>query len=318
MRVTQKKHRPALQDGVFYYTADMTLPPDRSHIATEQVHGDTNYLDLLTTEDCVALLAKDHEQAFVAVQQAAKSIAAFIEDLAPRMQQGGRLIYIGCGTSGRLGVLDAAECPPTFQSDPQQIIGVIAGGDASLRSSSEAKEDIFDGIAPEFEQLQLSSNDTVLGIAAGGTTPWVVGGLEIAKQMGAMTGFLTCSCIPTCADHMLFLETGAEPLTGSTRMKAGTATKITLNIITTTLFTKLGKVYGNMMVDLKSSNDKLKDRAIRIVSTVCETNRKISEVLLQSANGDVKTAIVMHKNGISYQQAKDRLQAAGGNLRTAL
>jgi len=303
---------------VFYYTATMTLPPDRSDISTEQIHSETQMLDLLSTEECVNLLAVDHNSAISAVQSASSEIAQFIDALHGQIESGGRLVYIGCGTSGRLGVLDAAECPPTFQSSPELIIGIIAGGDRALRISSEAKEDDRNGLVEEFNRLHIGPNDTVLGIAAGGTTPWVVGGIELAKEHGAMTGFLTCSDVPVCADYQIYLNTGPEPLTGSTRLKAGTATKLALNIITTTLFTKLGKVYGNLMVDLKASNQKLQDRAIRIVSTICELNRDESASLLEQSQWDVKRAIVMHSCSLSNESAKLKLEEAGGNLRSAL
>ncbi|MDP7005335.1 MAG: N-acetylmuramic acid 6-phosphate etherase [Phycisphaerales bacterium] len=296
----------------------MTLPLDREHIATEQVHDETTNLDVLSTLESVELLASDHNEAIQAVQDASESIASFIDVLTSGISNGGRLIYFGCGTSGRLGVLDAAECPPTFQSDQNMIIGIIAGGDSSLRTSSEAKEDDPNGIAPDFDRIKLQINDTVLGIAAGGTTPWVLGGLEIAKKIGAMTAFLTCSDVTPEVDHLIQLKTGAEPLTGSTRLKAGTATKLTLNIITTTLFTKLGKVYGNLMVDLKASNSKLLDRAIRIVSTICEIDRESSSALLASAGGEVKVAIVMYKKDVEATRARTILEGVGGNLRAAL
>ena len=297
----------------------MSLPPDRGHIATEQVHGGTVSLDMLSTRECVDLLSSDHEQAINAVQKANASISAFIDDVHKKILKGGRLIYIGCGTSGRLGVLDAAECPPTFQSDPELIVGLIAGGDASLRTSSEAKEDDPLGIIPEFDRLGISNSDTVLGIAAGGTTPWVIGGLRAATQRGAMTGFITCSSIiEPLADHMIFLDTGPEPLTGSTRLKAGTATKLTLNIISTTLFTQLGKVYGNLMVDLKATNNKLRDRAIRIITSICGTEREESAAILENAHGELKTAIVMHQCDLDFKSATQKLEAVGGNLRSAL
>ena len=296
----------------------MTFPLDRKNIATEQIHVGTYNLDVLSTLESVELLASDHNESIQAVQDASESIASFIDALTPNISNGGRLIYFGCGTSGRLGVLDAAECPPTFQSDQNMIIGIIAGGDDSLRTSSEAKEDDPNGIAPDFDRIKLQINDTVLGIAAGGTTPWVLGGLEIAKKYGAMTAFLTCSDVSPEVDHLIQLKTGAEPLTGSTRLKAGTATKLTLNIITTTLFTKLGKVYGNLMVDLKASNSKLLDRAIRIVSTICEIDRESSSALLASAGGEVKVAIVMHKKLVEPNEARAILEGVGGNLRAAL
>ncbi len=296
----------------------MAPPTDRGHISTEQIHDKTCNLDELSTLECVAVLAEDHTQATQAVQKASRAIATFIDALVPRIKEGGRLIYFGCGTSGRLGVLDAAECPPTFQSPPEMIIGLIAGGDTSLRTSSEAKEDSFNGIAPEFDRIKLHSKDTVLGIAAGGTTPWVLGGLTLANERGALTCFLTCSEIAPAVDHLIALQTGAEPLTGSTRLKAGTATKLTLNIITTTLFTKLGKVYGNLMVDLRASNEKLFDRAIRIVTTVCEIDRKSASALLAHSGGDVKVAIVMHTYNVDAATAREKLARVDGNLRRAL
>ena len=299
-------------------TPDMTLPTNRSHITTEQVHNETHSLDLLSTLECVDVLTKDHAQAIDAVQHASNEIAHFIDAIVPRISSGGRLIYFGCGTSGRLGVLDAAECLPTFQSPSEMIVGLIAGGDKSLRTSSEAKEDDPNGIAPDFVRIELNAKDTVLGIAAGGTTPWVLGGLEIARDRGAMTGFLTCSEVKPEVDHLMYLPTGAEPLTGSTRLKAGTATKLTLNIITTTLFTKLGKVYGNLMVDLTASNEKLLDRAIRIVTTICEIDRATSATLLSHSGGDVKTAIVMHKCNVDIEEARQKLSRVGGNLRKIL
>ena len=296
----------------------MATPADRGHIATEQSHDKTCHFDALSTLQCVDLLANDHEQAIKAVQNASQSIASFIEALVPRIKDGGRLIYFGCGTSGRLGVLDASECPPTFRSEPELVVGLIAGGDKSLRTSSEAKEDDPNGILPEFNRIALSSKDTVIGIAAGGTTPWVLGGLKLAKQRGSRTCFLTCSEIEPKVDHLISLQTGAEPLTGSTRLKAGTATKLTLNIITTTLFTKLGNVYGNLMVDVKASNEKLLDRAIRIVSSVCEVDRETSTTLLANSGGEVKVSIVMHKKQTSAESAKQKLAAVRGNLRKAL
>lgn len=296
----------------------MGIPKDRGHIATEQPHDKTCEFDLLPTVECVAVLAEDHTQAIRAVKNASLSIATFINALVPRIADGGRLIYIGCGTSGRLGVLDASECPPTFQSSPETVIGIIAGGDKSLRTSSEAKEDDPNGVAHAFEKIKVSQKDTILGIAAGGTTPWVLGGLNIANEYGAMTGFLTCSEESPDVDHLICLGTGPEPLTGSTRLKAGTATKLSLNIITTTLFTKLGKVYGNMMVDVKASNQKLLDRAIRIVGTLCAIDREASANLLETSDGDVKLAIVMHKKSVDAQRAREMLAMSDGNLRKAL
>lgn len=296
----------------------MSLPLDRSHIETEKQNPHTMHLDTLETKALVSLLAKDHRQAIAAVEDASDDIAMFIDDLVARIKVGGRLIYLGCGTSGRLGVLDAAECPPTFQADPAMIVGLIAGGDKSLRASSEGEEDTPTGAEPALSALHLTLHDTVLGIAAGGTTPWVVGGLALAKTMGANTAFLTCSSETPKCDHLIRLHSGPEPLTGSTRMKAATATKLTLNIISTALFTRLGKVYGNLMVDLKASNSKLQDRAIRIVSEICELSRNDASKLLQRSDGDVKVAIVMRKKRVDVYTAKSLLERVGGNVRDAL
>ena len=288
---------------------------NRGHIATEQRHSSTTELDALSTLDCVELLATDHIDAVRAVQNASTSIASFIDEVTNRK---GRLIYIGCGTSGRLGVLDAAECPPTFQADSGKVIGIIAGGNTSLRTSSEAKEDAFDGAHEELNKLGLTEQDVVLGIAAGGTTPWVHGGLSLAKDKGAFTAFLTCAEVPCACDHVIQLDTGPEPLTGSTRLKAGTATKLTLNIITTTYFTKIGKVYGNYMVDLKATNDKLMDRGIRIIEALCKISREDARELLIVSNKEVKTAIVMHHKSVTREEALNLIDEAGGHLRQLL
>ena len=296
----------------------MTEPPDRSQIATELRNSKTHQLDALDTHALVMLLSGDHHQAISAVEDAAESIATFIDALAQRVSGGGRLIYLGCGTSGRLGVLDAAECPPTFQTDSSLVVGLIAGGDQALRTSSEGEEDNTDGAREAITKLEIMPSDTVLGIAAGGTTPWVLGGLKIAKEFGANTAFLTCSAEKPSCDHLIQLDTGPEPLTGSTRMKAATATKLTLNIITTSLFTRLGKVHGNLMVDLHTSNDKLLDRAIRIVAHVCDLGREDAASVLRKADWEVKTAIVMHRCQVDAEAANSKLESAGGNLRAAL
>ncbi len=297
------------------------LPPDRSHVATEQRQAASQDFDRLSTADQLALMASDHERVAEAVSHAAPALGAFIDALSLRMREGGRLIYCGAGTSGRLGVLDASECPPTFLSDPSQVVGLIAGGDAALRRSSERKEDDPDGVVGEFDALGLSSRDTVLAIAAGGTTPYARGAIRHARLRGALTGFLVCSEgeIPDGCDHFILLATGAEVLTGSTRLKAGSATKLALNAITTIVFTKLGKVHGNLMVDLAATNDKLVDRAIR---TLCEfepsLTREVAAQLLEDARGSVKVAIVMRSCGLDATSARARLAAASGMLRLAL
>ena len=298
----------------------MSLPPDRAHVTTEHRHV-RGAIDALSASEFLEAILDDQDAAVLAVRKANASIAAFTEQLVVRFREGGRLIYLGAGTSGRLGVLDASECPPTFNADPGQIIGVIAGGDAALRRSSEAREDDPSGAHESLHQLSVGPKDTVLGIAAGGTTPWVLGGVVEAARLGAMTGLLTCAQVPESArpDHHILLDTGAELLTGSTRLKAGTATKIALNAITTSLFIQLGKVYENLMVDLRATNEKLHDRCLRILCELCpQLDRESADQLLQEADGDLKVAIVMASTGQGQSESEHRIAKAHGDLRQAL
>ena len=295
------------------------LPPDRASVATEQRHPHSHDLDALGIEERVRLMADDHQAVIDAVTMATESLAQFIEALADRMRHGGRLIYAGAGTSGRLGVLDASECPPTFQSEPNQVIGLIAGGDAALRQSSEGREDQHDGAIEALAELNLSSGDTLLGIAAGGTTPYVLGAISYASRCAAMTGLLTCSP-PLDAQlpcgHVILLQTGPEILTGSTRLKAGSATKLALNIITTSVFTELGKVHGNLMVDMRASNDKLLDRAIRTLQAYQPAlTRDQAALAVDAADGSLKTAIVMQRCNLSRAAAAELLDRHNGHLR---
>jgi len=281
-------------------------------------------LDALDAGSVVELMIDDHRRVCQALDAAAGPISSFIDGLAARMANGGRLVYLGAGTSGRLGVLDASECPPTFQSDPNKVVGIIAGGDSALRKSSEGKEDDPQGAADQLNSLSLTPHDTVLGIAAGGTTPYVLGALRISKAHRAVTGLLTCAAprepVKDC-DHLIVLDTGPELLTGSTRLKAGSATKLALNIISTAAFVRLGKVYSNLMVDLRATNDKLQDRGIRILRELIPgagLDRAASAALLDRAGGQLKVAVIMAKLNIDRNQAEQRLGNSGGNLRHAL
>ncbi len=298
----------------------MTIPPDRGHIATEQIHSTTTELDLLSTKECVALLSKDHNQAVMAVEQAAPQISTFIDALIPKIKDGGRLIYIGCGTSGRLGVLDAAECPPTYRTDPEMVQGIIAGGYDAMVRSIEGAEDCLEDGAQVVSDHNITANDTVLGITACSSTPFVLGALKEAKKTGAITGLIICNKLSNLeyVDHLISLIVGPEVITGSTRMKAGTATKLVLNMITTTLMIKLNKTYGNLMVDLKASNKKLWDRGTRIIVHLTGLDYEDSLQLLRSANGEVKTAIVMKKKNCTYEEGVQLLQSVSGSLKTAL
>jgi N-acetylmuramic acid 6-phosphate etherase len=313
----------------------MTQPPDRSHIATEQRNPRSMNLHALSIAECVRLIHEEDRAVLAAMEMARPALTSFIEAVEPRFLAGGRLIYIGAGTSGRLGVLDASEAPPTFQLEEGRLVGLIAGGDSSLRKSSEGMEDDPNGAAPDLAALQLTPNDTILGIAAGGTTPYVLGALELAKRSFTtprcpapnvlpssvpLTALLVCSPIekPPAVDHLIVLNTGPEVLTGSTRMKAGTATKLALNTISTTLMVRSGRVYENLMVDLRATNAKLRDRAARIISTLTSLPRGQSFDLLDRADGSVKTAIVMHRRGVSREQAEALLRRAAGRLHAAL
>ncbi len=297
------------------------LPPDRGHVRTEQVHPRSADMDSLAPEAIVRLMAEDQRDAVAAVERASAAIGGLVSELETRVRGGGRLVYAGAGTSGRLGVLDASECPPTFQSDPGQVIGLIAGGDTALRRSSERREDDPDGAAADLQAIGLGPLDTLVGIAAGGTTPWVLGALRLAKARGAATAMISCSpreCPPAC-DLLIVLDTGPEVLVGSTRLKAGTATKIALNAITTGLFVRLGKTHGAWMVDLAATNDKLVDRAVRILQRFCSPiDRETAHGVLRAAGMRLKTAIVMRRLGVDLADAERRLVAAAGSLRAVI
>lgn len=301
---------------------DTSLPPDRSFVMTEQINPRTMNLHRLSVAEIVEVINDEDRSVVETMKRARPILTSFIEEAEPRFNRGGRLIYIGAGTSGRLGVLDASECPPTFQVDQSRVVGIIAGGDPALRRSSEQKEDDPAGAKPELDALKLNENDILLGIAAGGTTPYVLGGVSYAKSCapGLLTGLLVCSSIPkpSGVDHLIVLETGPEVLTGSTRMKAGTATKLTLNTISTTLMIRSGRIYRNLMVDLRATNDKLRDRAARIVAILTGLNRDDSFRLLARAGGKVKTAVAMHELKVSRVEAERLLAECDGRLDLAV
>jgi len=297
--------------------------PDRARVRTEGRNPRTMALHRASVRECLDLLNAEDHRAAAAVGEAAGALASLIEAIEPRFLAGGRLIYLGAGTSGRLSVLDASECPPTFQTDPSRVVGIIAGGDSALRRSSEGLEDDLDGARPDLDALALTPRDSVVGVAAGGTTPYVLGGLRIARAAGALTCLLTCS--PPQAqddearpDHLVVLDTGPEAITGSTRMKAGSATKMALNAISTTLMVRAGKVHENLMVDLRATNAKLRDRAARIVMTLTGLEREAAFALLDRAGGGVKAAAVMHRLGVDRAAAEARLRDADGRLDAAL
>jgi N-acetylmuramic acid 6-phosphate etherase len=270
-------------------------------------------VDLINAEDRLVAEA-------VATQR--EQIATAVEWAENTFRSGGRLFYVGAGTSGRLGVLDASEIPPTFGADPSLVQGIIAGGPAALTRSQEGAEDDPDRARDDIDAARVTPLDLVVGIAASGTTPYVRAALERARELGARTAIVACSPPPAetlaVADLAIVVVTGPEVVTGSTRMKAGTATKLVLNTITTGAMIRLGKTYGNLMVDLQATNAKLKDRSERIVAEVCGISREEARAALTAADGSVKLAIVMRKLSLTKEDARRKLEAAGGVIRRLL
>ena len=287
---------------------------------TEQQNSASANIDENSTLEILSIINNEDAEVALAIQNKLSEIEAFIKSLIPRVKGGGRLFYVGSGTSGRLGVLDAAECPPTFSTSPTMVKGIIAGGyDALVRSIEGAEDNPTDG-AKAIIDYGINSESTVLGITASSTTPFVLGALEKAKEFGAMTGLLLCNNPPKLeyVDHIIPIIVGPEAISGSTRMKAGTATKMVLNMITTTLMIKLNKTYGNLMVDLKASNEKLWDRGTRIIQHLTDLSYDDSLKLLQSADGEVKTAIVMEKLKMEAGDTRQKLNENKGSLRKVL
>ncbi len=294
---------------------------DRGHLLTEQANPASEALDQLPTLELVELFAAEDRRPQEAVAAAATDLARAVDAIAERLRRGGRLFYLGAGTSGRLGVLDAAECPPTFCSDPNLVQGVLAGGAAALLRSSEGLEDLHDAGRDDLQARGFGAADALVGIAAGGTTPYVLGGLGHACSLGALAVAMACvpaSQAPMPCDIDIRLLTGPELLTGSTRLKAGTATKMALNILSTGVMVRLGKVHGNRMVDVAVTNTKLEDRALRILRDLAGVSRADGGALLQQAGGSVKLALLMAAGGLPAEAAAAGLQAAGGDLRQAL
>ncbi len=294
---------------------------DRGHLLTEQAHPASTQLDQLPTSELVALFVENDLQPQQAVEGASLQLAQAVDAIAARLREGGRLFYLGAGTSGRLGVLDAAECPPTFCSDPELVQGVLAGGAAALLRSSEGLEDLFDAGREDLEARGFGAADCLVGIAAGGTTPYVLGGLSHARSIGALA--IAMACVPTdqapmTCDIDIRLLTGPELLTGSTRLKAGTATKMALNILSTGVMVRLGKVHGNRMVDVAVTNTKLEDRALRILRDLAGVERHRGAALLQQSGGSVKMALVMAATGLDPDGARDALAQHGPGLRSTL
>lgn len=291
-----------------------------ANLPTEARNPASERIDEVSTLEMLGILHAADQEAVAAVGRVLPQIAAAVDAIAARIEAGGRLFYLGAGTSGRLGVLDASECPPTYNTPPQLVQGIIAGGDAALRRSIERAEDSPELGARDLEEHDFSAADALVGIAASGRTPYVLGGVEHARRLGALTIGLTCvpgSPLAAAAEIAIVPATGPEVVTGSTRMKAGTATKLVLNMLSTGALIRLGYVYSNLMVNVQPTNTKLADRAARIVATITGLTHDQAAQLLAQAEA-VKTAVVMHKLQLSRAEAEARLASAHGRLKDAL
>ena len=284
-------------------------------LLTEQRNRASENIDELSTLEMLALINREDAGVASAVERQLPAIAQAVELISQALGAGGRLFYMGAGSSGRLGILDAAECPPTFNADPNMVQGVIAGGPSAVFQSVEGAEDSPEAGARDLQAQCLARTDVVMGIAASGVTPYVIGGLEYATTLPCPTIFFTCNpstAARIIADITIVPEVGPEVITGSTRMKAGTATKIVLNMISTAAMIKLGKTYGNLMVDLQPKNAKLKDRTVRIFMELTQLSRQQSSQRLEQANNDLKTALVMELCQVDLKTALDLLEKHRG------
>jgi N-acetylmuramic acid 6-phosphate etherase len=295
---------------------------NRDHLDSERPHPASAELDRLGTGEALGLFLEENAVAGAAVAGAREEIAAAIDLVAERLGKGGRLFYVGAGTSGRLGVLDAVECPPTFLTDGEMVQGVIAGGTGALLHAIEGAEDSSEGGAAALDERGVGSADVVLGITAGGTTPFVHGAIARARELRAATVFLACvsrEAAPDEAEISIRLATGPELLAGSTRLKAGTATKMVLNAISTLTMVRLGKTFGNLMVDVNTRGSaKLHERGISILRRITAIDRPTAVRLLEETGGEVKVAALMQARGVDLETARARLEACDGHLRRAL
>lgn len=294
---------------------------DLKKMTTEARNPNTMNLDIMTPLEIVTAMNREDVNVPKAIEAVLPQIAQVVEGAIASLEQGGRLFYLGAGTSGRLGVLDAAECPPTFGVSPDQVIGLIAGGDAAFLKAVEGAEDSFDLGRQDLIRYGLQSRDMVVGIAASGRTPYVLGGLAYANEVGCQTAAVSCNAgcaIGQAADVAVEAVVGPEVLTGSTRLKAGTAQKLILNMISTATMVGVGKVYQNLMVDVKMTNEKLHTRAENIVMAATGVEREEARTAINEAGGHAKTAITMLLSGCDAKTAAERLSRAKGHVREAL
>ncbi|MEU5536767.1 N-acetylmuramic acid 6-phosphate etherase [Streptomyces sp. NPDC020362] len=297
------------------------LQAELASLTTEAFRPDLAEIDRLPTLDIARLMNGEDAGVATAVAARLPEIAAAIDAVAERMSRGGRLVYAGAGTAGRLGVLDASECPPTFNTDPAQVVGLIAGGPEAMVTSVEGAEDSGELAGRDLDALKLTPDDTVVGISASGRTPYAVGAVAHARALGALTIGLACnehSALAAAAEHGIEVVVGPELITGSTRLKAGTAQKLVLNMVSTITMIRLGKTYGNLMVDVRASNDKLRARSRRIVSLATGAPDEEIETALTETGGEVKNAILALLAGVDGPTAARLLEESGGHLRAAL
>ncbi|MDQ2787107.1 MAG: N-acetylmuramic acid 6-phosphate etherase [Chloroflexota bacterium] len=301
----------------------MTTNPirDLGVLETEKRNPATTAIDRMSALEIARVMNAEDATVAAAVQRELPHIAHAIEGITARLRQGGRLVYMGAGTSGRLGVLDASECPPTFSTPPELVVGWIAGGPDALMRSIEGAEDSVEAGRADATRLGVTAADALVGIAASGRTPYVLGAVTYAKERGALTVGLACNAgtpLAQATDIMIAPVVGPEVIGGSTRLKAGTAQKMVLNMLSTGAMILLGKTYGNLMVDMQPTNDKLRQRAVAIVREVTGLPDQEAKTLLHASDGDVKTAIVAALTAIDSAAARDRLAVAGGIVRAAL
>ncbi|MCX4800798.1 N-acetylmuramic acid 6-phosphate etherase [Streptomyces sp. NBC_01214] len=302
-------------------TAHEELRAQLDTLTTEAFRQDLAEIDRLSTLDIARTMNAEDATVPAAVAAQLPRIAAAVDAIAERMARGGRLVYAGAGTAGRMGVLDASECPPTFNTDPADVVGLIAGGPSAMVKAVEGAEDSKELAAEDLAALEIGPHDSVVGISASGRTPYAIGAVEFARTRGALTVGLSCnagSALAAAADHGIEVVVGPELLTGSTRLKAGTAQKLVLNLISTITMIRLGKTYGNLMVDMRSSNEKLRARARRIVALATGAPDAEIEAALTATGGEVKNAVLVVLGGVDGPTAAELLAASQGHLRAAL
>ncbi|WP_088012635.1 N-acetylmuramic acid 6-phosphate etherase [Gottfriedia acidiceleris] len=291
------------------------------NLTTETRNEKTMNLDEMSIEEFLTVMNEEDAKVAAAVRNEIPNISKAVEKIVTAFKSGGRLIYIGAGTSGRIGLLDAVECPPTFGTSPEEVVGLIAGGEKAFIKAVEGAEDSEELATNDLKEIKLSKNDIVVGIAASGRTPYVIGGLKYAKEIGASTVAVSCnkgSKIGQEAEIAIEVVNGPEVLTGSTRLKAGTSQKLVCNMLSTASMVGIGKVYGNLMVDVQSTNEKLVERSKRIVMEATSCTYEIAEEYLMKSNQSPKVAIVMILTGFSYEQAIEQLKKSEGFVRKAI